>query len=339
MKLIKKSSRYSERNGTYGKNLLRVVALFVAIGSAITVSADSKEVSSLTIRTDNDLLGGTDERYTAGIEFDFAYEPWSKPDDLSVYHNTLAFGQMIFSPESVKETELVVNDRPYAGWTYLRYGRHRSRANFTNSWQLTLGMVGPSSYGEDVQRAVHGLIGETVPLGWDNQLSDEFGYALEHSRQSVLFRRNLGGERSVQVAEIIRFSLGNIDTSLSEGFQIRLGKNMIGAPTQDRMGSPVGFVDERAPFADAPKSLKPQRFYWLEGAKSTYVARNLFLDGITNNQSHQVDKHPFVHQVEAGFAYSKSGFKFSLVMVYRSEEFREQVGGQTFGALSFNFKR
>lgn len=320
------------------RRLLGGAAILLTFANSGPIHGQST-IDSFTIRMENDFPGGTDARYTAGTEFDFAYAPWKKADDYASYHNTLALGQWIFTPEKVNEFNIVADDRPYAGWSYLRYGLHRSTNDSIRSWQLTLGLVGPSSFAEDIQRAVHQLIGDAMPLGWDNQLSDEFGYALESSRQKTRFRWQFGNERTLEFSESNRISLGNIDTSFSQGFQLTLGKRIRGPRASDRLGSPAASIDSKLEYAQLPDKHQPRRFYWILGAKASYVAQNIFLDGNANGRSHSVLRNPWVQEAETGFAYSKPGFKASFLMVYRTEEFREQIGGQSFGSLSFTFRR
>ncbi|EDY82914.1 hypothetical protein VDG1235_2537 [Verrucomicrobiia bacterium DG1235] len=312
---------------------------FAYLVFAIATTSHARELDTITLRMDNDAPAGTDSQYTAGTEFDFAYKPWTEPGDDASYHNTLALGQWIYTPDLADELDIVEDDRPYAGWSYLRYGQHRSNRDTTKSWQLTLGLVGPSSFAEDIQRAVHKVTGDDTPRGWRNQLSDEFGYALEHSRHTTRYRVNFGNERSLEISEGQRISLGNIDTSLSQGFQLRFGRKLRTAPQPDRLGHPAGPLDDKTRFAHLDASFQPKRFYWLLGGKMSYVAQNLFLDGNSTTDSHSVAKHAFVHEIESGFSYSKPGFKLSFAMVYRSEEFKKQNGGQTFGSLSLTFQR
>ncbi|MDQ8186598.1 lipid A deacylase LpxR family protein [Pelagicoccus sp. SDUM812002] len=320
------------------RQLIRGTALLLTILVGTTLEAD-REIDSFTIRMENDAPAGTDSRYTAGTEFDFAYRPYNKPNESASYHTTLALGQLIFTPENLVAEEIVKDDRPYAGWSYLRYGTHKSTYNSLKSWQLTLGLVGPSSFAEDIQRAVHELIDDRMPLGWHNQLSDEFGYAIEHSRSKTHIDWQLGDELNLQFSESNRVSLGNIDSSLSQGFQIRFGKRPDIAHSFDRIGSPATGVTPRAPYLAVPKELRPSRVYWVLGGKMSYVAQNLFIDGNSNGRSHSVTRNPWVQEVETGLSYSKPGFKLSALMIYRSEEFREQEGGQSFASVSLTFRR
>ncbi|MBC2606617.1 lipid A deacylase LpxR family protein [Pelagicoccus albus] len=302
-----------------------------------TLSA--RELDSFTIRMDNDFPAGTDEHYTAGTEFDFAYRPWYDEDEKAVYHQTLALGQWIFTPENVDAIEVIENDRPFAGWTYLRYGQHRTDQRSVKSWQLTLGLVGPSSFAEDIMRSIHKLTDNRMPLGWRNQLSDELGVALERSEIRRLHVWNFADERGLELASFNRFALGNVDTSLTQGFQLRYGRNLNSLPSVNRIGSPAGYIPSKSDYARYPKELRPRRLHWIAGARSTYVARNLFLDGNSNGRSHSVDREPFVHEGELGFAYSQPGFKASVSMVYRTKEFELQEGGQTFASFAVTIKR
>ena len=123
--------------------------------------------STFSIYMENDLFAGTDRYYTSGVKLS-----WSSPDlehysdtpyaspllplfDLLPYINetgyqknlVLALGQNIYTPDNTETTELIRNDRPYAGWLYLGTGVVWKNAEVRNSLVLDIGVVGPWSYG------------------------------------------------------------------------------------------------------------------------------------------------------------------------------------------------
>lgn len=78
---------------------------------------------------------------------------------------------------------------------------------------------------------------------------------------------------------------------------------------------------------------------WFAQVEGRAVAYNVFLDGNTFEDSHNVDKEPFVADFSAGISLIYKAFKLTYTHVYRTEEFTEQDGGQVFGsvALSMTF--
>ena len=68
-------------------------------------------------------------------------------------------GQSIFTPEDITNPNLIVNDRPYAGWLYFGIGlikRHKSGSVWVfDTLELDLGIVGPQAYAQNVQTWWH----------------------------------------------------------------------------------------------------------------------------------------------------------------------------------------
>lgn len=67
------------------------------------------------------------------------------------------------------------------------------------------------------------------------------------------------------------------------------------------------------------------------------VARNIFLDGNTFSDSYSIGHNVFVADLSAGVAVNLRNTKLAYAVVYRTEEFEEQDGGQLFGTLSLNW--
>src|SRR3546814_10706131 len=97
----------------------------------------------------------------------------------------------MYTPEDTAARDLLVDDRPYAGWLYGAISVHaetRADAPGTepdtlDTVELQLGMVGPYAFGEEVQNAFHRLIDVAEAQGWDNQLDNEPGVMLIGERR------------------------------------------------------------------------------------------------------------------------------------------------------------
>ena len=86
---------------------------------------------------------------------------------------SLIVGQNIFTPEDISRQDLILYDRPYAGWLYVGFGliaEREGRFNPVDTFELDLGVVGPWSLAETVQKNWHEFINTVEPKGWDNQL-------------------------------------------------------------------------------------------------------------------------------------------------------------------------
>jgi lipid A 3-O-deacylase len=119
---------------------------------------------------------------------------------------SFSIGQNMYTPWDKERSDLIRDDRPYAGVTCAAAGLHAKNSHCMDSLELALGIIGPHSYAGEVQEEVHKLIGSTVPRGRDNQLKDEpIGY---------------------YVLPFTRGALGNTITCGSTELQIRFGWNL-----------------------------------------------------------------------------------------------------------------
>ena len=159
-----------------------VLALWGAIdGTAAEPVYDRGAV--LVFHEENDLFVNTDRHYTQGIRFAYLHEDGHMPlgfaglnqwlpnwgFDVKSGRSGYSVGQNIYTPADLDSTALVPADRPYAGWLYLgailqRNGVTRQRAvPVQESWELELGVIGPTSLARQAQTWVHEIRGFDVP--------------------------------------------------------------------------------------------------------------------------------------------------------------------------------
>jgi hypothetical protein len=77
------------------------------------------------------------------------------------------------TPDDIKNPHPPEDDQPYAGVLYVDSLLYARTERWGHAWELKLGVVGPSSQAEDVQKDFHDLIGDDEPQGWDTQHPDE----------------------------------------------------------------------------------------------------------------------------------------------------------------------
>ena len=75
-------------------------------------------------------------------------------------------------------------------------------------------------------------------------------------------------------------------------------------------------------------------WYLFAGVEGRAVAYNAFLDGPWFRASPDVEKKPFVADVQAGAALTWRGFRFAYTYVLRTREFDGQESSDRFGAIT-----
>ena len=195
---------------------------------------------------DNDEMGGSDRHYTSGFRLACTASPPSFLDDIVTSHrdpdaitnswSTYSLGLNMFTPDDLSRSDPIENDQPYAGWLHLGFGLEREtiprgdRLRFLDTFELQLGVIGPLSGAEHVQRFGHDLTNATDPKGWGNQLDNEPGANLFYSRQwtgAKEFSISTGNdlpELYLDVTPQLGAALGNVYTFGAAGLTLRLGQ-------------------------------------------------------------------------------------------------------------------
>lgn len=226
------------------------------------------------------------------------------------------------------------DDRPYAAFLYGSGGISTLKDNHIDDIEITLGIVGPEALGEQVQDFVHKEITDSeIAEGWDNQLEFEPGLIVSAARRWPRAIREDFGPLHLRGEPNINASLGNIYTYAGAGITFSLGPN-----------------DDR--FQDTPVRVRPAMpgngyfetpedgWSWLvfAGVEGRAVARNIFLDGNTYQNSNSVDKKHFVGDLNAGAALTYDDYRLTYTYTMRSKEFDGQGRVSEFGAVTLSTK-
>jgi len=311
--------------------------------------------STFFLYFENDSFGGTDRHYTNAFRL-----TWLSPDLTEYDEDTrlprwglplirklplinrpgfqrnvgLSLGQNIYTPENISRRDLIRDDRPYAGWTYLSLTFHVKNTVKLDVFEVTMGIVGPSSLAEGTQRIVHGWLESKDPKGWDHQLRNEPGLIIGWQRNWRLFSKGMGSGFGFDFIPHIGGVAGNVATYANIGGEIRVGYNLpLDFGTSFiRSGSGIEApADKTDPRLRRRKNFGIHLFTDVDGRA---VARNIFLDGNTWKESHSVDRRVLVADMAAGLAIVYKHFKLSYAHVYRTKEFDGQKRGEIFGSMT-----
>lgn len=339
-----------------------------------------------TARLENDLFTGTDQNYTNGVAFTAVSHDitgklrteclptpvrlhaelikfmnpgfWSDAENPAHTQNVVVkFGQSMFTPKDFSRTDLIADDRPYAGLLYVGMSWNRrkhepqSNSEILDTREITLGVIGPLSLAEQSQNLFHDAVGVDRFLGWQHQLKNEPALQLAMDRKFKDYR-GTGAIMPGFSADSIRslgLRLGNIETSATLGIEGRIGWNL----PNDFGTYPIRPGAENRPPSAAsihsgtddasPAVARPRPGIHLFGTMETkLVTHDFSLDGNLFQSSHSVTRRPWVAQAAVGVSahglMAGHGVKLAVMRVYRSREFEEQGPNQAYGSVALSLE-
>ncbi len=287
------------------------------------------EVRNLKVEMDNDFYAfwippnrRPDEDYTNGLRVSFdrthAFRGFgflARDPACSNARNAapctitrIEIGQEIYTPQ-VDSLHYLNHDRPYAGWLYATYKAPRVTRDGESTISLSVGVVGPPSMADKVQKAFHALFPwYHRNTGWDRQLKFEPGVIAGFSQRRLLLLDLLPSE-VVQVVPEWTLAAGNVRDAATAGLGIRLGYHV------------------PHPWLDSGEQSSWWSIYLSGKAREDLVLHNIFLDGNTFDSHSQVKRNPFVNQRETG-----AGLRIGLVTaeyraVIRQREYTSRERG------------
>jgi hypothetical protein len=243
-------------------------------------------------------------------------------------------GQSIFTPDRVSSPVHTIGERPFGGWLYTGFNAaQQSGRSQLDSFELLVGTVGGSaSLAYDVQNGFHHLLGGAmVTKGFG--LHNEPGLLVAWDRRwkwGVGSGHGLGAD----VIPYVNLTAGNVFTYGAAGAMVRIGQSLgtSWGPTRVRPGpSGASFI---SPDPDAPYL----GFALFAGAEERAVARNVFLDGNSFEDSISVHRKPLVLDLYVGAEmFTQSGFRLAATLTQRSREYTTQATPSLFGSLEGSF--
>lgn len=307
----------------------------ILLSSLVTTSllADNDLIPyRINFLLENDTYNRTDEDYSSGESLSAIFyvdKPTSPLFTLLKNNNStqtdtyfnFSITNQIYTPSNTKQTELIVDDHPYAGWTYIKMAIYQSSKTELNSLSLKIGIIGPSSGSEQIQYNVHKVIGSNKVMGWDNQLNDELGINLQYLYKRHYIINILTGIES-SFTPFVEAQLGNISVNINSGLIIRYGWNI----PKDFGFSNINIANEDGiPIYNQRKEVKrlPWSFNINFTASVTAVARDIFLDGNTFTDSHSVEKENFIGHIGYGFSTRYKNFVLEFLGVISTKKFKK----------------
>lgn len=308
---------------------------------------------------ENDLFVDTDSNYTNGVKVSWISpdlsdysEAGQLPDSVyrmgkylpfvnapGIQRNVVfTFGQNMYTPQDLTRQDLIVDDRPYAGWLYFGVAMHNKTEWWLDTVEVNIGVVGPAALAEQAQKIVHEIRDAVKPEGWDNQLENEPALNFVWERKIRLWRFETENDLGFDFIAHGGTSLGTTYVYGNAGAQVRAGWRI-----------PLDFGSGIIRLAGDTNSPARKYDYRLMGGEGLgihlfggidgrYVFHDMMLDGNIWHDSHSVDKRRGVFDVQMGLSMTIRHWKLSYGRVYRSREFEQQSRYyHAFGSMTFSF--
>lgn len=336
------------------------IFIFLILAWAGQSQADEmngQELNTFSLYIENDYFAGEDGEYSSGLKLTWSsaikdqypkdiwphrwFYPLVKHFPFEKYPDrekniTLAFGQNIYTPEDIESEEIVEDERPYAGITYLSLGFHSRLDRHMDTVELSLGLVGPSSLAEECQKAVHQVFDDIDPKGWDNQLNNEPILELMYEHKKKISRSGASGFGHDLILNT-GGGVGNAMIYYNLGLGFRFGWNLPNDFGRFPIRTVSSFNGAFTPDNAQSSQNSPFGIQMILSAEGRGVLHNIFLDGNTFSDSHSVNKKPVVGDFMAGVNLSKGRAQLSFAFVFRSKEYETQTKAQKFGSINLSF--
>ena len=292
----------------------------------------------LTLHWEND--GGwykpnrdTDRHYTNGTGLSVSFQPgWLErslggggPQSTAA---GLTVGQLLFTPDDITVENPGPDDHPYASYFYVGGFVQREQAGALDHLQVDVGMIGPSTRGEQVQEWVHRVTGSPDPEGWDAQLGDEFTYQLTYRRRHRVELATFGAwgrDGAVQLIPSAELRLGNVYRSAGLGVVGRVGFNLPDDYGPSMLRDIGSFTSP-----DFATSGSGWWGYGFVGLSGRYNEWNTFIEGSNRRDpSPSVSLVPWTGELQVGavlgFRGGRHDFTGMYSQVFLTDTFREQT--------------
>jgi lipid A 3-O-deacylase len=282
----------------------------------ILIFATSIFADSISLYVQNDVLHPekSDKHYTHGTRIDYM-EKKSQSN-----FTGFAVGQYLYTPANISDPAIQDGDRPYAGWFYGAFIKENYNGKFLDHYEIQLGFVGDYSYAEEAQIVIHEWTDSRTPMGWDNQIANEFGANFHYQKKYITKIKDW-----FDFIPQAGYSVGNVYAGANLGGTFRAGYRL-----------PENFnLKSIEPSIMSQNKRILDYGYGFFKLNNRFVAHNITLDGslFDNDSVYTVDSRPYVLDIEYGWVAKIYSTEIIFSLTQRTDEYYNQEGSDKFGSI------
>lgn len=274
--------------------------------------------AELYLTMENDALVKHDDDYTHGTELEFV-------NDRGVH---FLASQTMYAPSDLKREDHIKGDRPYCGMLLggLGYELYNRSSGWSNYGEANLGIIGPFAKCKETQTMIHRWLHCRKPMGWDNQLHNEF---VVNAQWWTKYNWSLCD----YVALVPRIGLagGTIQDFTEVGCDLKIGWNI-----RRTVKNNIIFSSTRG---DGHWNSRLSAYVYA-GVCERYYLYNHILEGSMfghKDDGLDVDIEPFVGEARVGAVLKYDKFFFTYYVIFRSYEFKGQHNSPNFGGIGLGW--
>lgn len=322
--------------------LISVIALIPRLSAQVPLAANPASFSFLEENDFFALSDASDIHYTQGLRIECMRQLQTKPRFFGLiplpFYDTISYGfnsgfvlaQNLYTPQIIDSVSVQPNDRPFAAWLY---GGSKIQvvdmySNWQDTYEFTVGLLGPAALGDPMQSGVHSVLGDPNPT-WVAEIKPGFPVAFFFSfdRRWILDLQvcSTCGIFSAYIVPHAGFRLGNVFTDLNAGTTLffginaprnfdvgRINPSVIGAPT-------VNF-----------------RLYFSAQAAGRLGAFNFSMDHKFGN-NFEVERKPLVGDIIFGAHLEVWRIMLSFLQVFRTPELKGVTENHDYGVMQVSW--
>ena len=234
--------------------------------------------------------------------------------------------QTMYAPPDLRKKHHVPGDRPYAGMLIGGIGYEFFQiphSLWTHYGEIDFGMIGPAAMCKDTQTAIHKLLGCRKPMGWDDQLHNEFVVNAQWWTKYNYYIANwiaLVPKAGIAAGTIQDF--GEVGSDLKVGYNIR--------PTAN---NEIIFSASRV---RNQSSLRRLSLYVYIGACERYYIYNHLLEGTmfgNRDDDLKVDIERWVTELRCGIVLKYDRLFATYYAIFRTDEYKHQKESPDYGGI------
>lgn len=199
------------------------------------------------LQVDNDFVFSDDGNYTNGLMLGWESAPqqdlnntaspirWQSVFSFEQSDAEQAWGikltQQMWTPGEIEIDRPQPYDRPYAGYLAIEshtatYGERWAQKNW-----LSIGVIGPASGTEQLQKVFHKLTPSSTPNGWQHQIENQLTVQIAYEVDALILRREafnnaFTGETQWDLSGLSHSQIGNFRSETDLGLTFRWGTNL-----------------------------------------------------------------------------------------------------------------
>lgn len=297
------------------------------------------ELNWVSASWDNDVVAGKDGGgYTNGIYFSLGQRndpgdevtksplltlplAWMIDDDPTYAYKMHTLGQAMVTPEDITKKIPDPADAPYAGLLYLRSTYVVVKNDFSDHVATLVGVVGPSSRAEQVQKFVHKVVGSDHPKGWDYQLKDKFVWQIQRTAVWRFSTEDSSPFDAVLLADLVG---GNLESRAGAGLFLRAGSGLA------RNYSTMGFLSSRI---STPVAVSDGWYVYM-GGTANYVHNQILVDGNEFGTSASKGLENYQYSLMAGITYAWERTSVCFSFQSDTDPSESRTARKNFGAIT-----